>query len=202
MGGLLVLAGLIALVLWVFARLFRSRVRSQLRERGHTLPEELRRAATPARPAAAVAAVAVAAAAPAAQAAQVAQVAGAPAAGPGGLHFVLSYEVAPDFLERRARFRDEHLALAWRAAEAGELVLAGALEEGAGQALLLFRGSRQAATRFAQADPYVREGLVKAWRVWQWHTVAGEGAALPQRPRTGGAGAGPGAPMDPPGRVQ
>ncbi len=41
-------------------------------------------------------------------------------------HWLLSYELAPDYLARRARFRDEHLALAWAAADRGELLLAGA----------------------------------------------------------------------------
>ncbi|HUR40849.1 MAG TPA: YciI-like protein [Verrucomicrobiae bacterium] len=99
------------------------------------------------------------------------------------MHFVLTYEVGADFIARRAQFRDEHLALAWKAAGAGELLLAGALEEGAGQAMLLFRGTREAAMRFAQADPYVKNGLVARWSVRQWHTVAGDAAAMPMRPR-------------------
>src|SRR5689334_23408813 len=104
----------------------------------------------------------------------------APAASP---HFLLIYDVAPDYLARRAQFRDEHLALAWKAADAGELVLGGALEEPVEQAFLLFRGSREAALRFAAADPYVKNGLVKAFRVKQWHTVAGAQAATPLRPK-------------------
>ena len=35
------------------------------------------------------------------------------------------------------------------------------------------------AERFVAADPYVREGLVVAWRVRRWDTVVGEGAANP-----------------------
>ena len=80
-------------------------------------------------------------------------------------------------------FRDEHLALAWKAADAGELVLGGALEEPVEQAMVLFRGSRDAALRFAAADPYVKNGLVKAFKVKQWNTVAGAAAANPVRPK-------------------
>ena len=34
----------------------------------------------------------------------------------------------------------------------------------------------------AQADPYVRNGLILRWRVRPWTTVIGEGAATPVRP--------------------
>jgi uncharacterized protein YciI len=99
------------------------------------------------------------------------------------MHFMLIYDVGPDFIERRALFRDEHLTLAWKAAEAGELLLAGALEEPTEQAFLLFKGpTSKGAERFVEADPYVRHGLVKRWRVKQWNTVVGEFAASPVRP--------------------
>jgi hypothetical protein len=55
---------------------------------------------------------------------------------------MLIYDVGPDFIERRSQFRDEHLTLAWKAADAGELLLAGALEEPTEQAFLLFKGPR------------------------------------------------------------
>ena len=98
------------------------------------------------------------------------------------MHFMLIYDVGPDFIQRRAQFRQEHLALAWTAAEAGGLLLAGALEELTEQAFLLFEGdSPDAATAFAEADPYVRHGLIKRWRVKQWNTVVGLSAASPVR---------------------
>ena len=39
--------------------------------------------------------------------------------------------------------------------------------------------SAEVVERFVAADPYVREGLVVAWRVRRWDTVVGEGAANP-----------------------
>ena len=92
-------------------------------------------------------------------------------------HFLLAYTLAPDYLERRGALRAAHLAQAWAAAERGELVLGGAVEA-LGEALLLFAGEdRGAAEAFARSDPYVTGGLVSAWRVREWLTVAGEGAA-------------------------
>jgi uncharacterized protein len=99
------------------------------------------------------------------------------------MHFLLFYEVTPDYLERREQFRTEHLALAWDAHARGELLLGGALADPVDGAVLLFRGDSAAvAEAFAQADPYVRNGLVTSWRVRPWRTVVGEGAASPVRP--------------------
>lgn len=97
-------------------------------------------------------------------------------------HFLLFYDLAPDYLERRPQFRTEHLALAWQAQQRGELVLAGALADPVDGAMLLFQGdSPAAAEAFAAADPYVKHGLVMQWRVRPWNTVVGDGAANPVR---------------------
>ena len=99
------------------------------------------------------------------------------------MHYLLFYETAPDYLDRRAEFRSEHLALGWEAHARGELVLGGALAEPVDGAVLLFEGdSPEVAERFAASDPYVRNGLVARWRVRAWSTVVGEGAASPVRP--------------------
>ena len=99
------------------------------------------------------------------------------------MHFLLIYELAPDYLERRGEFRNEHLTLAWEAQERGELFLAGALAEPADGAVLVFESdSPEVAERFAEADPYVRNGLVTGWRVRPWTTVVGKDAASPTHP--------------------
>jgi uncharacterized protein YciI len=96
------------------------------------------------------------------------------------MHYLLFYDVVPDYLERRAALRAEHLALARAAHARGELVLGGALADPADGAVLLFRSDSPAvAEAFAAADPYVRQGLVTRWRVRVWATVVGDGAAVP-----------------------
>ncbi len=98
------------------------------------------------------------------------------------MHYLLCYETAPDYLERRGTYRKEHLALAWDAHERGELVLAGALADPVDGAVLLFQGETPAAAEaFANADPYVKNGLITKWRVRPWTTVVGEDAATPMR---------------------
>jgi uncharacterized protein len=98
-------------------------------------------------------------------------------------HFLLIYDFADDYLERRETFRAEHLAYAWAASERGELLAGGALADPFDQGILLFEGdSAAAAESFARADPYVINGLVKNWRVRPWATVVGRLAATPMRP--------------------
>jgi len=98
------------------------------------------------------------------------------------MHYLLIYELAPDYLERRARFRDEHLALAWRSVDRGQMRLAGAVGDPIEGAILMFEADSPATpSAFAQSDPYVKNGLVTRWRVAPWHTVVGHQATRPVR---------------------
>ena len=82
------------------------------------------------------------------------------------VHYLLFYDVVPDFVERRSQFRADHLAHAQAAVDRGELVLGGALANPPEGAVILFLAESPAiANAFAAADPYVRQGLVTNWRV-------------------------------------
>ena len=95
-------------------------------------------------------------------------------------HWLLEYDLADDYLERRTALRPEHLGLAVAALERGELVLAGALTEPVDRAVLVFRcDERTTVEAFAAADPYVLQGLVTAWRVRPWTVVIGDGTTPP-----------------------
>lgn len=98
-------------------------------------------------------------------------------------HYLLFYDIVDDYVERRAPHRSVHLEHAWRAQESGDLVLAGALADPVDGVAMLFRGDGpEVAEAFAEADPYVLEGLVTSWRVREWTTVVGRDAATPVRP--------------------
>ena len=89
-------------------------------------------------------------------------------------HYVLLYDVVDNFTARRTPHREAHLRLVRAANARGELVLAGALGDPPDRALLVFRGAdRGTVEAFAQADPYVREGLVRRWEVQPWAVVVG-----------------------------
>jgi uncharacterized protein YciI len=97
-------------------------------------------------------------------------------------HFLLFYDVGPNFVAQRAAYRDAHLQQAWNSHERGELILGGALVDPADEAVLLFAAnSPEVVKKFAETDPYVANGLVKKWWVREWNTVVGDNAAFPQR---------------------
>lgn len=98
------------------------------------------------------------------------------------MHYLLIYELVPEYLQRRGEFRTEHLKLAWEANSKGDLVLAGAIQEPVDTALLMFKGDTpEGAENFAKNDPYVLNGLVKKWSVRPWATVVGNLAANPTK---------------------
>jgi len=90
-------------------------------------------------------------------------------------YYALFYDqVVDDFVGKRVPFRAEHLQMAKDSFARGELQLAGALADPADGALLIFRAESAApAEEFARHDPYVRNGLVKKWRVRSWTVVVG-----------------------------
>ena len=89
-------------------------------------------------------------------------------------HYLLLYRTVERYVERRAPFRDVHLKHAQDAHNRGELVLAGAYANPADGAALVFRGTTpDVAKRFAENDPYVKNGLIEHWEVREWTVVIG-----------------------------
>ncbi len=94
------------------------------------------------------------------------------------MYIVVIYEAGEGFLERRLPFRAEHLALVEQWHREGRLVLGGAFDPPDG-ALLVFRVNDVAEVEeFIRSDPYVRHGLIPAYRVRRWNVVVGGEKAL------------------------
>ena len=92
------------------------------------------------------------------------------------MHLALIYKLVDDYLDRRPPLRDEHLALARAAHERGELALAGAFNDPPDRGLLVWSTEDEdVVRRFAEADPYVRNGLVRSWEIRRWNVVIGAG---------------------------
>lgn len=92
--------------------------------------------------------------------------------------YLLLYDVAPDYLERRIPLRDEHLRLIREAEARGEIVQAGAHDDPASGAydgaVLVFKASDPGVVqRFIDADPYVKNGVVTKSRIRRWNVVVG-----------------------------
>ncbi len=93
------------------------------------------------------------------------------------MHYLLFYDVVPDYATKRMPYRGSHLAYAQQAVDRGELILGGALANPVDASILLFRASSpDIVEKFARDDPYVRNGIVTKWRVREWTTVVGKDA--------------------------
>ncbi|MCM5661932.1 YciI-like protein [Galbibacter mesophilus] len=89
-------------------------------------------------------------------------------------YFALKYKVAENYLEERAKYRAEHLQLAKDYHEKGILILAGAMENPADEALLIFKCDSEAEVKyFVENDPYVENKLVLDWEIRKWNVVIG-----------------------------
>ena len=84
--------------------------------------------------------------------------------------FILFYDLVEDYIWKREPLRAQHLSLVAETYHRGEVLAGGALSDPADQAVLVFR-TREAAEAFAAKDPYVKNGLVREWRVRDWMTV-------------------------------
>ncbi|HYU07744.1 MAG TPA: YciI-like protein [Gemmatimonadales bacterium] len=99
------------------------------------------------------------------------------------MHYLLFYDVVPDYATKRMPYRGSHLAYAQQAVDRGELILGGALANPVDASILLFRASSSdVVEQFARDDPYVRNGVVTKWRVREWTTVVGKEAETPVPP--------------------
>jgi hypothetical protein len=83
---------------------------------------------------------------------------------------ILRYEYVEDIAERRAEHRDAHLAAIKRYADDDRIVIAGAVGDPPHTGLIVFREAADAEA-FAEADPYVRAGLVVRRTVEPWNVV-------------------------------
>jgi uncharacterized protein len=88
------------------------------------------------------------------------------------MYYILLYDVVEDYINRRTPYRDAHLTVATAAQQRGELIMAGAFADPVDGAALVFRTDDPSVPeRFAREDPYVKNGLVKNWRVRAWNVV-------------------------------
>ena len=101
------------------------------------------------------------------------------------MHYLLFYDVVPDYATKRMPYRGLHLDYAQKAVDRAELILGGALANPIDASILLFRvASPNVVEDVARGDPYVRNGVVTKWRVREWTTVIGKDAET-RVPRAG-----------------
>ena len=87
-------------------------------------------------------------------------------------HILLMYEYVEDILERRAPYRDDHLANLRRAKEERRLLMAGAIGDPVtGAAIVLAPCTAEEGGEFVLRDPYHAAGLITDWRALPWNVV-------------------------------
>ena len=98
---------------------------------------------------------------------------------PSPMFYVLFYEKVPDFATRQVPWQTVHRDHVVKAADCGDLLLAGSLGDPVdGSAVLIFRTNSPAVIEsFAAADPYVINGIISRWWIRPWDVVAGVHAA-------------------------
>ena len=90
------------------------------------------------------------------------------------MYFLLFYDYGENILERRAPFRESHLALVNEYVDRGEIILAGAFADPVDGAVLVFKTEGPSRVEeFVSRDPYVANGLVTRNRFREWTVVAG-----------------------------
>lgn len=93
----------------------------------------------------------------------------------GNTYKLLTLEYVDDMLEKRGPHREEHLAGARRGFDAGEIVMAGALTDPVDAGVFVFKNvSEERVKEFAEADAYVRAGLVPKYTIRNWMVVVGD----------------------------
>ncbi len=87
-------------------------------------------------------------------------------------HILLLYDYVEDMADRRTPYREAHLARITEQQAAGNLVMAGALGDPPIGGALVFKGvGPEQVDAFAHDDPYMKAGLITAWRAQPWKLV-------------------------------
>ena len=87
-------------------------------------------------------------------------------------HILLMYDYVEDILERRAPYRDAHLANLQRLADEGRVVMAGALGDPVtGAAIVVAPCPAEEVGEYVLRDPYYEAGLITDWRALPWNVV-------------------------------
>jgi uncharacterized protein YciI len=90
------------------------------------------------------------------------------------MYFILFYDYVENVIERRARYREAHLALVQEYVARDELILGGAFADPVDGAAIVFKvDDRAIVEQFVEKDPYVVNGLVTDWRIREWTVVVG-----------------------------
>ena len=87
--------------------------------------------------------------------------------------FVLLYESADDVLSKAPPHFPAHRARLEEFHARGDLLLVGTFGDPQNEGSMAVFASREAAEEFARDDPFILNGVVRAWQIREWHEVLG-----------------------------
>src|SRR5262245_47047155 len=85
------------------------------------------------------------------------------------MKYVLFYESADDVAEKAPFHAEAHRAHWPSFLERGELLMIGPFGDPQTQGAMSIFRSREAAEKFARNDPFVVNGVVRTWEIWEWN---------------------------------
>jgi len=89
--------------------------------------------------------------------------------------YILQYEYVENVLEKRAPYREAHLAGFLKQVQDGNLIIGGAVDHPPTGALSVFRNlTANDIEQFVQQDPYVINGIVTKYTIKPYIAVTGD----------------------------
>lgn len=87
------------------------------------------------------------------------------------MKYVLFYDPVPDVLERAPAHFPAHLERIREFHGRGDLLMVGTFADPVKEGSMAIFASREAAEAFVEGDPFVLEGVVRAWEIREWDEV-------------------------------
>jgi uncharacterized protein YciI len=84
--------------------------------------------------------------------------------------YVLMYESGDGVAEKAPQYFPEHQAWFLEFHKRGTLLMVGPFVDPREGAMSVFT-TREAAEEFAAGDPFVLNGLIRSWRIYEWNEV-------------------------------
>ena len=84
---------------------------------------------------------------------------------------VLLYESADDVISKAPAHQDAHVARLNEFHGRGDLLMVGTFGDPQRDGSMAVFKTREAAIEFVSGDPFVREGVVRGWRLLDWNEV-------------------------------
>jgi uncharacterized protein len=85
--------------------------------------------------------------------------------------FVVFYTSADDVAAKAPQYFPAHSARIDEFHARGEILMVGVFADPQTQGSMAIFPTREAAESFVEGDPFVLNGVVRAWRIWEWNEV-------------------------------